>query len=175
MSIEGCISPSFSGQFCNETIEHLSCVDQKATQGTITSCRNDGERSCIHQNETKLYSLDLLGVTEEITISVTNVKFNQTQRSDGANSDSNIILMCYARHGSISSSSTHDYSGNINNAPLVIRSPKAGRWYITITSLSNETTGSMNICYSLEWKLLRCPIDKAGLNCTWERYTLQVG
>ncbi|KAI3818556.1 hypothetical protein L1987_12366 [Smallanthus sonchifolius] len=174
VSVEGCLSPSVSGQFCNETIDHLSCVDQKSIQGTFTSCRND-EQSCIHQNESKLYSLDLLGVTEEIIISATNVISNQTQLSNGANNVSNIILMCYARHGSISSPSAHDYSGNINNAPLVIRSPKVGRWYITITTLnlSNEITGSMNACYSLEWKLLRCPIDKAGLNCTWERYTLQ--
>ncbi|KAK9074259.1 hypothetical protein SSX86_006856 [Deinandra increscens subsp. villosa] len=175
VSVEGCLSPSISGQFCNETIDHLSCVDQKSMQGTITSCRNDGEQTCIHQNGSKLYSLDLLGVTEEIIISSTNVIFNQTQLLKGANNDTNITLMCYARHGSIASPLTHDYSGNINNAPLVIRSPKIGRWYVTVTSLnlSNEITGSMNVCYSLEWKLLRCPIDKAGLNCTWERYTLQ--
>ncbi|XP_076956910.1 uncharacterized protein LOC143632229 [Bidens hawaiensis] len=174
VSVEGCLSPSISGQFCNETIEHLSCVDQNSTQGIITSCRNVGERSCIRQNESKLYSLDLLGVTEEIIIS-TNVIFNQTQIPIGANKDSNIILMCYARHGSVSSPSAHDYSGNINNAPLVIRSPKVGRWYIMVTSLntSKEVTRSTNVCYSLEWKLLQCPIDKAGSNCTWERYTLQ--
>ncbi|KAM0050310.1 putative Atu1913-like superfamily protein [Helianthus debilis subsp. tardiflorus] len=176
VTVEGCMSPSISGQFCNETIDHLSCVDQNSTQGIVTSCKNDGERSCIHQNESKLYSLDILGVTEEITISATNVIFNQSQRSNGANNDSNIILMCYARHGSISSPSTHDYSGNINNAPLVIRSPKVGQWYITVTTLnvSKEIAGSTDVCYSLEWKLLQCPINKAGLNCTWERYTLQV-
>ncbi|KAJ0435162.1 putative EGF-like domain, Atu1913-like superfamily protein [Helianthus annuus] len=175
VTVEGCMSPSISGQFCNETIDHLSCVDQNSTQGIVTSCKSDGERSCIHQNESKLYSLDLLGVMEEITISATNVIFNQSQRSNGANNGSNIILMCYARHGSISSPSTHDYSGNINNAPLVIRSPKVGRWYITVTTLnvSKETAGSTDVCYSLEWKLLQCPINKAGLNCTWERYTLQ--
>ncbi|KAL8229767.1 hypothetical protein R6Q57_014667 [Mikania cordata] len=174
VSVEGCLSSSLSGQFCNETIDHLSCINQKSMQGTIT-CTIDGERSCIYQNKSKLYSLELLGITEEITISATNVMFNQTQFLNNSNNDSNIILMCYARHGSISSPSTHDYSGNITNSPLIIRSPKVGRWYITITSLntSNEIVGGMNVCYSLEWKLLRCPMDKAGMNCTWERYTLQ--
>ncbi|XP_076933575.1 uncharacterized protein LOC143599526 [Bidens hawaiensis] len=175
VSVEGCLLPSISGQFCNETVEHLSCIDQNSTQGIITTCRNDGERSCIQQKESKLYSLDLLGVTEEITISSTNVMFNQTLLPNGANNDSNIILMCYARQGSIPSSNAHDYSGNINNAPLVIRSPKVGRWYITVTTLntSKEVMGSTDVCYSLEWKLLQCPIGKAGSNCTWERYTLQ--
>lgn len=161
VSVEGCVSPSISGQFCNQTVDHLSCVDQKSTQGIITSCKNDFEGSCIDSNESKLYSLDLLGISEEIMISLKS------------NNSSNTTLMCYARHGAIPSSSTHDYSGNVNNAPLVIRSPKVGRWYFTILPLnfSNEDT---KFCYSLEWKLLRCPINKAGLNCTWERYTLQV-
>ncbi|KAI3719465.1 hypothetical protein L6452_20364 [Arctium lappa] len=172
VSVEGCLSPSISGQFCNQTIDHLSCVDQNSTNGIIASCRNDGERSCIHRNESKLYSLNLLGVSEEIIISTTNVIFNRTQ-SNGASDGSRIILMCYARHGAISSSSAHDYSGDINSTPLVIRSPKVGRWYITVLPLSNETVGNMTVCYSLEWKLLHCPIDKAGLNCTWERYMLQ--
>ncbi|KVH97261.1 Protein of unknown function DUF3522 [Cynara cardunculus var. scolymus] len=163
VSVEGCLSPAVSGQFCNQTIDHLSCVDQNSTNGIITSCKNDGERSCIHGNESKLYSLDLLGVSEELIISATNVIFNQTQ-SNGASDGSRVVLMCYARHGAISSSSAHDYSGDINSAPLVIRSPKVGRWYITVVPLSNETVGNMTLCYSLEWKLLHCPIDKTGLN-----------
>ncbi|PWA53434.1 transmembrane protein-related protein [Artemisia annua] len=176
VSVEGCLSPSMSGQFCNHTVDHLSCVDQNSTQGIITSCRNNGGSSCIHQNESKLYSLDLLGVSEEIVISASNVIFNQTQLSNRANNgSSNIVLMCYARHGGISSSLVHDYSGNINNNPLVIRSPKVGRWYITVIPLniSNGAVETMSVCYSLEWKILRCPLDKAGLNCTWERYMLQ--
>ncbi|KAI3498278.1 hypothetical protein L1887_34050 [Cichorium endivia] len=166
VSVEGCLSPSISGQFCNQTVDHLSCVEQNSTQGIITSCKNDFQRSCIQSNESKLYSLDLLGVSEEIVISLTN---------DASNSSSNITLMCYARHGAIPSSSTHDYLGNVNNAPLVIRSPKVGRWYFTILplNLSNEAMRSTKFCYSLEWKLLQCPINKAGLNCTWERYMLQ--
>lgn len=177
VSVDGCLSPSMSGQFCNHTIDHLSCVDQNSTQGIITSCRNNGGSSCIHQNESKLYSLDLLGVSEEIVISASNVIFNQTQLSHSTNNGShNIVLMCYARHGGISSALVHDYSGNINNNPLVIRSPKVGRWYITVIPLniSNGTVEIMSVCYSLEWKILRCPLDKAGLNCTWERYMLQV-
>ena len=177
VSVEGCLSPSMSGQFCNHTIDHLSCVDQNSTQGIITSCKNNGGNSCIHQNESKLYSLDLLGVSEEIVISASNVIFNQTQHSNSTNNgSSNIVLMCYARHGGISSSLVHDYSGNINNNPLVIRSPKVGRWYITVIPLniSNGTVEIMSVCYSLEWKILRCPLDKAGLNCTSERYMLQV-
>ncbi|XP_071707803.1 uncharacterized protein [Rutidosis leptorrhynchoides] len=174
VSVEGCFSPFVSGEFCNQTIEHLSCVDQNSTQGIITSCTNDGASSCFHTNESKFYSLDLFGVSEEIMISASNVTFNQTQ-SNGTNNGSKIILMCYARYGGISSSFTHDYSGDINSSPLVIRSPKVGQWYITIIPLShsNNSLVNMNVCYSLELKLLRCPIDKAGLNCTWERYMLQ--
>nr|XP_043626424.1 uncharacterized protein LOC122597902 [Erigeron canadensis] len=175
VSVDGCWNPSSSGQFCNQTIDHVSCADQNSTQGVITSCKNDGTRSCIRGNESKLYSFDLLAVSEEIIISATSIIFNQTRSNDASN-DSNITLMCYVRHGGISSSLTHDFSGNINNEPLVIRSPKVGRWYITIIplNLSNGIVGSMNnVCYTLELKLLRCPMDKAGLNCTSERYMLQ--
>ncbi|KAI7733650.1 hypothetical protein M8C21_028593 [Ambrosia artemisiifolia] len=84
-------------------------------------------------------------------------------------------LMCYVRHGVMPSSSVHDYSGNIIDAPLAIQSPKVGRWYILILplDLSNRTMRNINVCYSLTWQMRQCPQNKAGVNCTWERYMLQ--
>ncbi|KAI3681788.1 hypothetical protein L6452_36593 [Arctium lappa] len=173
VSVEGCMGPFVSGPFCNQTIDQLSCVEQNSTQGSVVSCRNNDENSCSSPKEPKVYSLDLLGVSEEITISTTNVKFNQTQ--DGTSNQNNIGLMCYARHGAMPSPSNHDYSGNILDSPLAIRSPKVGRWYITVIplNLSNGTVGNMKACFSLSWQVRQCPQSKAGLNCTWERYMLQ--
>lgn len=166
------MGPSISGPFCNQTVDQLSCVYQNSMQ----DCKNNNESSCSGPNEPKFYSLDLLGVSEQITISTANIKVNQSQISDGTSTHGSVGLMCYVRHGAMPSSSIHDYSGNINDAPLVIQSPKVGRWYITIVplDLSNGTMGNINVCYSLLWTSHQCPQNKAGLNCTWERYMLQV-
>lgn len=168
------MGPSISGQFCNQTVDQISCVDQNSTQENFVSCRNNYKSSCSDPNEPKVYTLDLFGVSEEITISTSKVKVNQNQSS---NTTSTMIgLMCYVRHGAMPLSSIHDYSGNIIDATLVIQSPKVGRWYITILplDLSNGTMGKRKVCYSLTWKMRQCPQDKAGVNCTWERYMLQV-
>nr|XP_043622557.1 uncharacterized protein LOC122594150 [Erigeron canadensis] len=175
VSVEGCIGPSISGQFCNQTIDQLSCVDQNSTQVNVVSCRNNNESSCSDPNEAKVYALDLLGLYDEAIISIVNIEVNQSQLSNGASNYSSISLMCYVRHGAMPSSSIHDYSGNIIDAPLAIQSPKVGRWYITILplDLSNGTMGNMKACYSLLWQMRQCPQNKAGLNCMWERYMLQ--
>ncbi|KAJ0779384.1 putative EGF-like domain-containing protein [Helianthus annuus] len=176
VSVEGCMGPSKSGQFCNQTIDQLSCVDQSSTQESFASCRNNYESSCSGPNEPKVYTFDLFGVSEKITISTSKVKVNQNQLSDGTTSNQTRIgLMCYVRHGAMPSSSIHDYSGNIVDTPLAIQSPKVGRWYITIVpmDLSNGTMGNVKVCYSLTWQMRQCPQNKAGVNCTWERYMLQ--
>ncbi|GJW56380.1 transmembrane protein-related protein [Tanacetum coccineum] len=175
VSIEGCMGPSISGQFCNKTVDQLSCVDQNSTQENVVSCINNHESSCSGQNEPKVYSLDLLSISERITISAAIVKVNRSQLSDGTSNYSSIGLMCYVRHGAMPSPSVHDYSGNINDAPLAIQSPKVGMWYITILplDLTNGTMGNMKVCYSLLWQINQCPQNKAGFNCMWERYMLQ--
>ncbi|XP_076890622.1 uncharacterized protein LOC143541773 isoform X1 [Bidens hawaiensis] len=175
VSIEGCMGQSISGQFCNQTIDQLSCVDHNSTQENSVSCGNNYESSCSGPNEPKVFTLDLFGVSETINISTSKVKVNQSQLSDATSNPSSIGLMCYVRHGAMASSSVHDYSGNIVDAPLAIQSPKVGRWYITILplGLSNGTMGNVNVCYSLTWQMHQCPQNKAGVNCTWERYMLQ--
>lgn len=191
ISVEGCLTPMMGGKYCNQTVEQLSCVDSYSltispdlksnnqTAENVASCRNDDEKSCSGDNEPKFYSLDIVGISEKIIITVANVRFNQTGRFNGSSNSSGIILMCYARHGAMPLANLHDYSGNLNNASLVIQSPKVGRWYITIQPVNISNGGvqnvSVKVCYSLEWQVLQCPLDKAGLNCTSERYALQVG
>lgn len=108
-----------------------------------------------------------------------NVTFSMTQSNNTLNAGG-ANIMCFARHGAMPSEILHDYSGDISNGPLIVDSPKVGRWYITIipVNLSKELGETRNagiqVCYSLEWQVLECPMGKAGLNCKWERYILQV-
>ncbi|CAK9156746.1 unnamed protein product [Ilex paraguariensis] len=192
ISVEGCTTTMLWGQYCNQTVNPLSCVDSYSltknhsdtelynqTAANVIACTNADDNSCQGENELKVYSLDVMGIAEELTIRAMNARFNESQPSNGSSNSSGIILMCYVRHGAMPLSTSHDYSGDINKFPLVIRSPKVGRWYITIqpANLSNEIGGiqdmSIKVCYVLEWQVLQCPLDKAGLNCTWERYMLQ--
>ncbi|XP_028096285.1 uncharacterized protein LOC114296201 isoform X2 [Camellia sinensis] len=191
VSVEGCKSPMQLGQYCNRTVDLLSCADNynltgnlsdtklyNQTEANVVSCTNSDGNSCHGDSEPKIYSLDVVDIAEQLTIMATNVRFNETA-SNGRVNDNGIILTCYARHGAIPLATLPDYSANISKNPLVIRSPKVGRWYIAIhlVNLSNEIGGvqdvNVNVCYSLDWQVLQCPEGKAGLNCTWERYMLQ--
>ena len=192
VSVEGCTTSTMSGQYCNQTVNPLSCVlsdssnfteslsiDNQTTENFI-SCRSSFENSCHVDGEPKIYFLDVMGLPEQLSVTVMNVRFNGTS-SNFTGNVSEINVMCLARHGTIPLPNLHDYSTNINKAPLVIRSPKVGRWYFTIlpVNLSKEIGGiqdpTIKVCYSMEWKVLECPLGKAGLNCTQERYMLQVG
>lgn len=176
------------GQYCNQTVELLSCGLSGSSSGngsvsgffnqSMVSCRNNFETSCHGDGEMKVYSLDILRITEFLTISAQNVRFrplNSTRNSSG------IDLMCFARYGAMPSATVHDYSGTLNKSPLVIQSPKVGHWYFSILPLniSKAIGGSQNnvskVCYSLELQELECPLGKAGPNCSSERYMLQVG
>ncbi|XP_028075756.1 uncharacterized protein LOC114277989 isoform X1 [Camellia sinensis] len=192
ISVEGCAAPTLSGQYCNQTVDLLSCADSSnltqnlldaklynQTAENVVFCRNSDQNSCHGVSEPKIYSLDVAGIAEQLTIMAMNVRLNETTSSNGTGNDSGIILMCYARQGAIPLPTLHDYSSNISEGPLVIRSPKVGRWYIAIhlVNLSSEIGGfegmNVTVCYSLDWLMLQCPEGKAGLNCTWERYILQ--
>ncbi|KAK2965585.1 hypothetical protein RJ640_006200 [Escallonia rubra] len=192
ITVEGCMTPMMWGPYCNLSVNQLPCVGSSSltrspldslvdnqTAVIVASCGNVNEEFCSGDNEPKFYSLDIMDIAEKITIAARNVRFNQTQPSNGTNNSSGIILMCYARRGAIPLSTMHDYSGNINDAPLVIQSPKVGRWYISIQPVNVSTTiwgvqdMSIKVCSSLEWQVHQCPVDKAGLNCTLERYALQ--
>uniref|UniRef100_A0A5B7BQZ2 EGF-like domain-containing protein n=1 Tax=Davidia involucrata TaxID=16924 RepID=A0A5B7BQZ2_DAVIN len=191
VSVEGCATSMLWGQYCNQTVDPLSCVDSynftenlsgtklNQTAENIVSCRNSYENSCLGDSKPKIYFLDVVGIAEQLTVIATDVKFNGTPPLNGTWNGSGIILMCYARHGAMPLATLHDYSGNINNSPLVIRSPKVGRWYIAIQPVNTSRVfggvldTSTKVCYSLDWQVHQCPIQKAGLNCTWERYMLQ--
>ncbi|GFY92517.1 transmembrane protein-like protein [Actinidia rufa] len=193
VSVEGCANPTLWGQYCNRTVDLLSCDDSynltenlsdaklfNQTDDNVVFCRNSGGNYCHGGGiEPKIYSLDVVGIAEQLTVMATNVRLNKTTSSNGTRNGTGITLMCYARLGAIPLASLHDYSANISEDPLVIRSPKVGRWYIAVhvVNLWNETGGvediSVQVCYSLDWLVLQCPVEKAGLNCTWNRYTLQ--
>ncbi|XP_057499301.1 uncharacterized protein LOC130783595 isoform X2 [Actinidia eriantha] len=193
VSVEGCANPTLWGQYCNRTVDLLSCDDSynltenlsdaklfNQTEENVVFCRNSGGNYCHGGGiEPKIYSLDVVGIAEQLTVMATNVRLNKTTSSNGTRNGTGITLMCYARLGAIPLASLHDYSANISEDPLVIRSPKVGRWYIAVhlVNLWNETGGvediSVKVCYSLDWLVLQCPVEKAGLNCIWNRYTLQ--
>lgn len=167
------------GQYCNQTINSLSCFlsDSYNSTENMVSCKNF-ETFCHGEGEVKVYLLEILGVAEQLTIMALNASLrttvsNNTLKASGTN------LTYYVRHGAMPSMALHDYSGDINKAPLVIHSPKVGRWFIAVVpGLSKEVSGSQNssiqVCYSITWQVDQCPLGKAGLNCTSERYVLQV-
>ncbi|OMP00377.1 hypothetical protein COLO4_12736 [Corchorus olitorius] len=188
ISVEGCTASTMQGQYCNQTVELLSCGLSGSYHGSgnlsvtgfynqsMVSCRNNFETSCNRDGEMNIYSLEIRRIAELLTISAENV----TLRSPSSTGNrSEIDLMCFARYGAIPSATVHDYSGNLNKFPLVIHSPKVGRWYISILplNLSKEIGGAQSnvstVCYSLDVQELQCPLGKAGPNCSSERYMLQ--
>ncbi|KAH7513094.1 hypothetical protein FEM48_Zijuj12G0160000 [Ziziphus jujuba var. spinosa] len=192
ISVEGCTTSSMWGQYCNQTINPLFCTPSsgynfaqedvsKAKLSRLVNnvyCQNSLETSCHGDGEPKVYTLDIMGVAEELNIAAMDVRLNGTPSNTTSNS-SGIDLLCFARHGAIPSATLHDYSINISKAPLVIRSPKVGRWYITLIpvnpskDLGGVQDANMSVCYSMESKVVECPLGKAGLNCTGEKYILQ--
>ncbi|KAK9207333.1 hypothetical protein WN943_017618 [Citrus x changshan-huyou] len=193
ISVEGCTTSTMWGQYCNQSVDPLSCVrsdsynlteqfpDSKLNNKTTENgifCRNSFDSPCHGNGEIKVFFLDVLGIAEQLIIMAMNVTFSMTQSNNTLNA-AGANIMCFARHGAMPSEILHDYSGDISNGPLIVDSPKVGRWYITIipVNLSKELGETRNagiqVCYSLEWQVLECPMGKAGLNCKWERYILQ--
>ncbi|CAI0424880.1 unnamed protein product [Linum tenue] len=182
ISVDGCMTSTIWGQYCNQTMYPLSCslfdhhsraaslsnVDFTTSQSVI-SCGDSGI-SCHGVDEQKVYSLDVMDLPEQLTITARNVSVNS---NDNVNVSS-IPLMCYARHGAMPSVALHDYSSDLNKAPLVINSPNLGRWFFAIVptnpgAMRNET----RICYSVTGQVFECPSGKAGFNCTFERHALE--
>lgn len=193
VTVEGCTTSTTWGPYCNQTVDPLSCVPPDSyfpagdltgamsynqTNQNVVSCKSSFETSCLGDGEQKVYSLDFVGVAEQLTIMAMDIKVNVTAANNSGNV-SGINLMCFARHGAIPSATLHDYSSNISVARLSIRSPKVGRWYIAIlpVNISKELGRTRNtttkVCYFMKTQVHECPIGKAGSNCTWERYVLQ--
>ncbi|CAA0820756.1 transmembrane protein-related [Striga hermonthica] len=176
ISVEGCATSMMLGQFCNQTVNVLSCNDSHNSTGVdlnnelyknATACTNANGISC--HEDMKIYSLDVMGISERLIFSAANLTFfNGTQ-----------ALNCYVRYGAMPFDTVYDFSADLSKAPLVVDFPKAGRWYITVqpSDISNRTqsvqSNSSRACYLLEWQILHCPVGKAGVNCTFERYMLQ--
>lgn len=181
--------PTMRGQFCNQTVTVLSCGEsynltktglrnglyQGIGNNTI-ACRNANGIVC-HEEGPNTYILDVEGIVDEIFVAATNLTVNGTKPS---NTTGNLSLMCYARHGAPPLKTVYDFSVDLRKAPLVIKFPKAGRWYITIQPVysSNKSgtvpSNSSKACYLLVWQMNQCPLGKAGFNCTSERHSLQV-
>ncbi|KAK3428616.1 hypothetical protein EUGRSUZ_E00113 [Eucalyptus grandis] len=189
VSVEGCKASGMWGQNCNQTVDSLSCsplessnitgsiphVSYNQTRRSVLSCN---QTSCFRNGEVKVYTVDIMIMPEELSIIATNLSFSSALSSN-TGSVGNISLLCFARYGRIASAALHDYAGTLDGEPLVIQSPRVGRWFITILSanLSKDQGGSkvsdMTVCYSLEVQIAECPLAKAGPNCMWEKYVLQ--
>ncbi|KAF7844562.1 Transmembrane protein 8B [Senna tora] len=189
ISVEACTNSVMTGEFCNRTVYPLSCTgpdivyaseaaEVKPMIENVIICRNNFETYCVQEGVAKVYSLDIMNVVEELSITAANVSFNSATSSNtsGAN---DVNLMCLARHGAMPSETLHDLSSNLFKAPMVIHSPRIGRWYITILPLNltrkiGDTDDSdVRVCYSVESQLFECPYGKAGPNCTMASYKLQ--
>lgn len=145
--------------------------------GTMVSCKNF-EISCHGEGEVKFYLLEVLEVAEELTIAAVNTSSGATLTNNTIDV-SGVNLIYYARHGAMPSVTDHDFSGDLTKAPLVIYSPKVGRWLIAVIPSLSKVAGmtqnsSTQVCYSITGKLFQCPLGKAGINCTSERYVLEV-
>ncbi|KAK7292702.1 hypothetical protein RJT34_15554 [Clitoria ternatea] len=188
ISVEACSNSMMRGELCNTTVHPLSCTasdvynSKKATvkkpmMENVMTCKSNFETFCVQEGVPILFSLDITNMAEELTIMAANVTFNTTPNNTSNANDVN--LMCFARHGAIPLENLHDYSSDLNKAPLVIRSPLIGRLYISILAVNlrkqfgGTQDGNLRVCYSMQSQMRQCPLGKAGANCTMDSYTLQ--
>ncbi|CAH9093128.1 unnamed protein product [Cuscuta epithymum] len=181
ITVEGCTTPTMSGPFCNQSVTPISCMDvytppaiglKDNLAGNVISCNGVDEERCYgYWESSAYYSFDVLGITERVIVRALNVKSKQSQFANSTRNDNHIPVMVYLRYRALPSTTLHDYSGDITDGPLVILSPKIGRWYITAQPIVQDANAST--CLSLRSEIFQCPVNKAGLNCTWERYMLQ--
>ncbi|KAL0896315.1 hypothetical protein Bca101_080276 [Brassica carinata] len=156
ITVEGCRTATMWGPSCNQTIYPLLCSRFDNQTGSVASCSDSSPSSCLMGVERKTYALDVDGIAEQLVITASNVKVDSNES----------YLMCYARFGAIASETLHDYAGDIQKVALVINKPKAGRWYI-------GTNSSSKVCFSMNVKVVGCPMGKAGPNCVQQIYMLQ--
>ncbi|BAT97968.1 hypothetical protein VIGAN_09156500 [Vigna angularis var. angularis] len=189
ISVEACSNSMMKGELCNSTVYPLSCTVSDAynsVKATVTkpvmknvmTCKSNLDTLCAQEGVPELYSLDVTNMAEELTITVANVKFNTTT-SNNTSSENDVSLMGFVRHGAIPSETLHDYSGDLNKAPLIIRYPLIGRLYISIVPVNvskkfgGTLDGNLKVCYSMESQVHQCALGRAGPNCTMDSYTLQ--
>ncbi|PKA45859.1 hypothetical protein AXF42_Ash016885 [Apostasia shenzhenica] len=142
----------------------------------LVNCDNP-QISCLADGELKFYFLDIAGPISHFIVTAAGLKLNQTSSSSAAGFDG-ILLMCYARFNGMPLSTLNDQFADISRGPLVIKSPKIGRWYVALQVLNQKkgdglTLPGDKLCFSIQWQLHQCLNGKTGLNCTWEVYMLQ--
>ncbi|KAF2315284.1 hypothetical protein GH714_038701 [Hevea brasiliensis] len=132
VSVEGCTTSTMWGQYCNQTINSLSCslFDSYNPAENISDanfqiienmvhCKNL-ETSCHGEGEVKVYLLEVLGVVEQLTIMTSNVILSTTM-SNNTFKASGTNLTYYVRHGAVPSMALHDYSGDITGGNIHVR------------------------------------------------------
>lgn len=153
------------------------------TAENLVTCNNTIELSCLRNGELNIYAVDIISITSQFVVSLTDLRFNQTSSTENLGNFSGILLMSYARYNAMPLKSLHDYSMDVSRAPLIVNSPKVGRWYIAFQAVNQtEANGTMqetflngSLCFSFMLQVPECSSGKAGFNCTWEAHTLQVG
>ncbi|CAL9154034.1 unnamed protein product [Musa hybrid cultivar] len=151
------------------------------TAENLMTCNNTIELSCLRNGELNIYAVDIVSITSQFVVSLTDLRFNQTSSTENLGNFSEIRLMSYARYNAMPLKSLHDYSTDISRAPLIVNSPKVGRWYIAFQAVNQtEASGTMqetflngSLCFSFMLQVPECSSGKAGFNCTWEAHTLQ--
>ncbi|CAL9163504.1 unnamed protein product [Musa hybrid cultivar] len=151
------------------------------TAENLMTCNNTIELSCLRNGELNIYAVDIVSITSQFVVSLTDLRFNQTSSTENLGNFSEILLMSYARYNAMPLKSLHDYSTDISRAPLIVNSPKVGRWYIAFQAVNQtEASGTMqetflngSLCFSFMLQVPECSSGKAGFNCTWEAHTLQ--
>ncbi|XP_065004075.1 uncharacterized protein LOC135636321 isoform X2 [Musa acuminata AAA Group] len=151
------------------------------TAENLMTCNNTIELSCLRNGELNIYAVDIVSITSQFVVSLTDLRLNQTSSTENLGNFSEILLMSYARYNAMPLKSLHDYSTDISRAPLIVNSPKVGRWYIAFQAVNQtEASGTMqetflngSLCFSFMLQVPECSSGKAGFNCTWEAHTLQ--
>lgn len=189
ISVEGCSTPAMWGQYCNQTVIPLFCSQSNVHTSTknyfgadlynqaaeiVTTCESTSEDLCITHKVPHGYSLDVIETVQQLKVMAVNVSFGE----HSINSTGSASGTLYARYGAIPSDRLHDYHSDISQNPLVITSPKVGRWYISLLpdNLAEQAESKAiisDLCYSLDWQVQDCPVGKAGRNCMWNTYMLQ--
>ncbi|KAK8997811.1 hypothetical protein V6N11_012348 [Hibiscus sabdariffa] len=104
ITVEGCVTSTMQGQYCNQTVEQLSCGLSRNNSGngsasgffnqSMVSCRNNFETSCLGDEEMKIYSLEILRIAELLTISAEDPLCMIILVIGG--SQSNVSKVCYS-------------------------------------------------------------------------------
>jgi hypothetical protein len=130
----------------------------------LMTCTISNNSLCLWQGDMKFYFLDVVNLA---------LQFEITAKTYG---DKWLSLICYLRYNAFPQRDLHDYSGDISHDPLVVKSPNIGRWYIAVETVNKTQSAPMldRRCFSIEWQLTACLNGKAGTNCSWEVYGLQV-